>query len=81
MAYILRSKSVRDKIIPLAQGISRYNISKIKVMDVSIFLPSLDEQQKIGNYFRNLDNLITLQQSKIDQLQHIKKAFLDKMFV
>lgn len=39
------------------------------------------EQQKIGAYFHNLDKLITLQQKKIDQLQHVKKAFLDKMFV
>ncbi len=39
------------------------------------------ESKKITNYLTYFDTLITLHQKKIDQLQHIKKAFLDKMFV
>ena len=62
LAYMLRSESARDKIILLAQGISRYNISKNKVMEIAVSLPSLDEQKLIGQYFRQLDNLITLHQ-------------------
>ena len=62
LAYMLRSESVREKIILLAQGISRYNISKNKVMEIAVSLPSLDEQKLIGQYFRQLDNLITLHQ-------------------
>ena len=64
LAYMLRSESVREKIILLAQGISRYNISKNKVMEIAVSLPSLDEQKLIGQYFRQLDNLITLHQRK-----------------
>jgi len=64
LAYMLRSESARDKIILLAQGISRYNISKNKVMEIAVSLPSLDEQKLIGQYFRQLDNLITLHQRK-----------------
>ena len=64
LAYMLRSESAREKIILLAQGISRYNISKSKVMEIAVSLPSLDEQKLIGQYFRQLDNLITLHQRK-----------------
>lgn len=62
LAYMLRSESTRAKIIMLAQGISRYNISKNKVMEIAVSLPSLDEQKMIGQYFSQLDNLITLHQ-------------------
>ena len=46
----------------LAQGISRYNISKNKVMEVSIPIPNLEEQTMVGRYFSTLDHLITLHQ-------------------
>jgi len=62
LAYMLRSSSMRKKITFLAQGISRYNISKNKMMDIEMPIPSIDEQKQIGEYFRNLDNLITLHQ-------------------
>ena len=81
LAYMLRSESARDKIILLAQGISRYNISKNKVMEIAVSLPSLDEQKLIGQYFRQLDNLITLHQRELEKLQNIKKSMLEKMFV
>ena len=64
LAYMLRSESARAKITLLAQGISRYNISKNKVMEIAVSLPSLDEQKMIGQYFCQLDNLITLHQRK-----------------
>lgn len=64
MAYMLRSDNVRKNIVFLAQGISRYNISKNKMMEISVPLPALEEQQRIGEYFRNLDTLITLHQRK-----------------
>lgn len=64
LAYMLRSESAREKIILLAQGISRYNISKNKVMEIAVSLPSLDEQKLIGQCFRPLDHLITLHQRK-----------------
>lgn len=81
LAYMLRSESTRAKIILLAQGISRYNISKNKVMEITVSLPSLDEQKMIGQYFSQLDNLITLHQRELEKLQNIKKSMLEKMFV
>jgi type I restriction enzyme S subunit len=81
MAFNLRSESVRKKFIFLAQGISRYNISKNKVMEMEINLPCLSEQKKIGEFFFKLDNLITLHQRKVQALQKLKKALLQQMFV
>lgn len=64
LAYMLRSDCVRKKITYLAQGISRYNISKNKMMNIEIPLTNYLEQQKIGTLFSELDNLITLHQCK-----------------
>lgn len=81
MAYMLRSETVRKRIIYLAQGISRYNISKNGVMQIEVPLPDLEEQKLIGEYFINLDNLITLHQHKLEKLKNLKQAMLHKMFV
>ena len=80
-ANLLRSTVIRKRIIFLAQGISRYNISKNKVMEISVPLPNLEEQKQIGSYFQNLDKLISLHQQEIQKLKNIKKACLEKMFV
>ncbi len=81
MAYMLRSEAVRKKITYLAQGISRYNISKNGVMQIEVPLPDITEQRLIGEYFKGLDDIITLHQSKIEKLKNIKKSMLEKMFV
>ena len=44
-------------------------------------LPSLEEQQKIGSFFKQLDDTIALHQRKLDLLKEQKKGFLQKMFV
>ncbi|MBP3674994.1 MAG: restriction endonuclease subunit S [Campylobacter sp.] len=80
LAYLLRSENIRNKIILLAQGISRYNISKNKMMDISISIPNLTEQEKIGAFFSKLDKLISLHQSKFEKLQKIKKSCLQNLF-
>lgn len=74
LAYMLRSESARAKITLLAQGISRYNISKNKVMEIAVSLPSLDEQKMIGQYFSQLDNLITLHQCKVEKIKAQQKV-------
>lgn len=81
MAFLLRSSSIRKKFIFLAQGISRYNISKNKVMEIEIPVPSFEEQKAIGNFFYRLDTYISLQQKKLKRMQRLKAALLEKMFV
>ena len=50
------------------------------ISDMEIPTPSIDEQDKIGTFFSNLDSLITLHQRKCDALQKFKKSMLQKMF-
>ena len=52
-----------------------------KLCKCSIELPSVDEQNKIGQVLDKLDNIITLHQRKLEKLQNIKKSMLEKMFV
>ena len=81
MAYVLRSTEIRKKFIFLAQGISRYNISKTKVMNISIPLPTLPEQESIGTFFQTLDQEIAQVEDKLASLKEMKKTLLRKLFV
>ena len=82
LAYNFRADSFRKDMILLAQGISRYNISKNKVMEIQTAIPkSKDEQIKIGKFLVGVDSLITLHQRKCEKLKNIKKSLLEKMFV
>ena len=57
------------------------NLSLEQVSNLEIEIPSEAEQEKIGLYFSNLDNLITLHHRKLEKLEQIKQAMLHKMFV
>ncbi|WP_416432840.1 restriction endonuclease subunit S [Lactococcus cremoris] len=46
-----------------------------------ISVPAIEEQDKIGSFFKQLDNTIALHQRKLDLLKEQKKGFLQKMFV
>jgi len=56
-------------------------VNKTTFSEVDVFVTQLDEQKKIGDYFRNLDTLITLHQRKLEKLKNIKSACMEKMFV
>ena len=58
-------------------GLNKQLVSKIPLTIPATFR----EQQQIGTYFQNLDNLITLHQRKVEKLKEIKKSMLQKMFV
>lgn len=81
LGYSLRAPYMRDKIKILAQGISRYNISKNKVMELEISLPNYEEQKLLGTFLQRIDLIITLHQCKLDRLISIKKALLQQLFV
>ena len=57
------------------------NISFDEYTSVSVLLPGTEEQDRIADFFRHLDNLITLHQRELEKLQNIKKSMLEKMFV
>ena len=55
-------------------------INKDGIMSIEIPYPTICEQEKIGAWFEQLDNLITLHQRKYEKLVNVKKSMLDKMF-
>lgn len=57
------------------------NISFDEYTSVSVLLPGTEEQDRIADFFRHLDNLITLHQRKLEKLENIKKSMLEKMFI
>ena len=57
------------------------NISFQEYVSVSVLLPTIEEQNKIADFFKNLDNLITLHRRELEKLKNFKKACLEKMFV
>ena len=56
------------------------SLSKVIINNVETAAPSYEEQRKIGDYFKGIDNLITLHQRKYEKLKKVKNAYLDEMF-
>ena len=70
-----------DEIRAMSSGDgSRGGLNKQLVGDITIPYTIKEEQQKIGQYFSNLDHLITLHQRKYNKLLNVKKSMLEKMF-
>ena len=79
--FVFATKKVRDQIMSQATNSANKNISQSVLENLIFEIPSKDEQKQIGEYFSNLDNLITLHQRELEKLQNIKKSMLEKMFV
>ncbi len=62
-------------------GMAMPKLNKDTCCQIPVDCPTFEEQNKIGEYFLNLDNLITLHQRELEKLQNIKKSMLEKMFV
>lgn len=80
LARYLRSENIRKKITILAQGSTRFNLSKKEVMKLSINFPEINEQQKIGDFFSKLDRQIELEEQKLAKLEEQKKGYMQKVF-
>ena len=77
LGYYINSPAYHNQLKPLMQGIKVTSISKSAFQDTDMIVPkSIDEQIKIGEYFANLDNLITLHQRKCDEEKHRKNALM-----
>ena len=83
MDYCLRRKCIINQINNLSYGVTdfRKRLYWEPFTRVTIMMPSVDEQRKITDIFRQLDDLITLHQRKLEKLKNIKKSLLEKMFV
>lgn len=80
-SYILLSQEILKHTLVEAVGSDQPFISTSKLDKWKIMMPmNIEEQEKIGVYFSNLDHIITLHQRKCDQMNELKKYMLTKMF-
>ncbi len=78
-AYLQSQTVLKQFSNALAGGTQKF-ISLKNIRELNIGIPSTKEQEKIGQFFKSLDNLITLHQCKFEILQKVKKSLLQKMF-
>ena len=77
-----RSEELKRYGETVGAGSTFVEVSGKQMANMELMMPTtMDEQQKIGEYFSNLGNLITLHQRKIDKIKNMKKAMLDQMFI
>lgn len=71
----------KNKILNDKNGSTMVHVTKSGMENEEVVIPfSVLEQQKIGNFFKKLDSLLTLHQRKYEKLLNIKKSMLEKMF-
>ncbi|MCW2279776.1 restriction endonuclease subunit S [Lactococcus lactis] len=78
---MMNTNETLKKINEEASGSTRKRISRKNLELIDLIIPEIQEQEKIGNFFKNLDQTIAFQQQKLEKLQNIKKAYLNEMFI
>lgn len=81
LGYYMNSSAYHDQLLPLIQGAKISSISKAALQNTDIIYPDSEKEQlQIGQFFQNLDTLITLDKRKLDKLKTLRKSMLEKMF-
>ena len=90
IVWLSHDKSVSNKFLKVLyptvkwDGIEGSTIQRLyndNFLKTQFMMPNLPEQEKLGDFFEGVDNLITLHQRKCDELKNYKKGLLQKMFV
>ncbi|HBL2149138.1 TPA: restriction endonuclease subunit S [Enterococcus faecium] len=82
LAYVKTEDWYRKVILKnIEGGTAQIAIHEDSILFSEVLIPKIEEQQKIGAFFKQLDDTITLHQRKLDLLKETKKGFLQKMFV
>ena len=81
LTYYLRSPKMRKAVYPLAQGISRFNISKKNILKLDINIHKKTEQVAIYRSLKLIEDIIAIQQQKLTKINEIKKSLLQQMFI
>jgi len=81
LALTISNGSQQKEMSKRAQGKSVVHLHNSDLKQVNLLYPKIEEQQKIGSFFKKLDDTIALHQRKLDLLKEQKKGFLQQMFV
>ncbi|KAF6535210.1 restriction endonuclease subunit S [Bacillus sp. EKM208B] len=80
--FLLQTRKMQNQVKDKASSGTQPNLGMRELEKFHTQItPNLEEQKKIGAFFQQLDNLITLHQRELEALKKTKKAFLQKMFV
>ncbi|EHK9982344.1 restriction endonuclease subunit S [Enterococcus faecalis] len=78
---LVQEEKFVNRVLERSTGTSYPAISSNDLAKLSVRVPAdIEEEQNIGKFFSNLDNLVTLHQRKLEQLKEFKKAYLQVMF-
>lgn len=78
--YLFRTSNYRRKVIKLAQGSTRYNISKTTFKKIQLYIPEFNEQQKIANFFQAVDKWIDNLRTQKEAWEQYKKGMMQRIF-
>src|SRR3990167_9922914 len=78
--YLFRGQDFRSKIHKMAQGSTRFNLSKERVLSLDIVLPPITEQKKIAEILETVDDDITKTQKVIDTTEKLKRGLMQQLF-
>jgi len=77
--FVYSTANSRRQILASSTSSANSNINQDSLQRIQLALPSKEEQNKVGNYFQQLDTLIAQHQKKHDKLLNLKKSLLEKM--
>ena len=80
-SYFFRDSSFRNKVVKIAQGSTRYNISKSELIKLEISLPSIEEQARIASFLSAVDEKIKNEKEILDLYLIQKSYLLRQMFI
>lgn len=79
LSYFFRSKEGRKLVFSLAQGATRYNLSKANFLKLEVPFPNFAEQNRIANIFKDFDMEITVLETKLSKAQSIKQGMMQQL--
>ena len=80
LAYSITHGPIKKDIYSRVEGTTVFHLYFDRIDDLGIYVPSEEEQTKIGNFFKNIDDLIELEENKLNILNEQKRTLLNKMF-
>ncbi|GEB77011.1 restriction endonuclease subunit S [Sporolactobacillus inulinus] len=81
LALTISNGKQKKEISKRAQGKSVVHLHNSDLKEVNLLFPKKEEQTRIGDFFQKIDHTIALHQTKLEKLQSLKKAYLQKMFI
>lgn len=80
MNYLLKTSKARKEITDKSGGSTRYNIGQETLKEVKIFLPCMEEQEKIAHFLTAIDEKINYSSNQIQNTRQYKQALLQQLF-